>query len=142
MACRGGGPVTQSADGNISLTVSPHGCRSQPDLVYRVSGGARNFEFSGPAPQHHDIFVSNTGRSVLFVDKNLRADRGTIRLFRDGVHHGGFRISELLGRDHNYVSEGLFVKVSLDGLHVVVSSLQDEELNRSHLSNFHFQLSR
>lgn len=141
MACSAGGPVTQSANGNISLSVSDHGCQAHPDAVYTVSGGSRNFEFSGPEPRYSDILVSNTGRSVLFVEKNPRADRASVVIFRDGARLGSYSISDLLGGDHNYVSDGLFVKVSLDGLHVVISSLQDEELTRNHLRDFRFQAS-
>ncbi len=139
MACHEGGPVTQSENGRVSLTVSAYGCQAYPSSTYTVSGGRRTFQFDGPSPDHSEVLVSNTGRSVLFLEENPRADRASITLFRDGAQHGTYALADLLGAQHTYVTDALYVKVALDGLEVVIRDLQDGELNRIHLRDFRFQ---
>ncbi|MEM9191793.1 MAG: hypothetical protein AAGF12_21655 [Myxococcota bacterium] len=130
--CREGGSVATSRNGSVRVVSSAWGCRAYPDRTFTIEGRTRSYTITG-APPHEHVFVSDTGRTVLFVEEHVRADQHSVAMFRDGYRLGVYPVSELVGAQHRVVTEGLHVETEIDGVELVIRDLQGNEVLRRHL---------
>lgn len=123
-----------AAYGRARVHIGPHGCRAFPTGTHTVELDGSTLYTTDDVPRYETIFVSDTGRTlVLTHERNLRADRASITVFRDGRRFGNYAISNLVGDRHHVVTERRFVEVSIDGLALVIDDVDGTNLYRHHV---------
>lgn len=138
LACHAGGVVATSQSGRAEVHEGAHGCRSFPLAKYTVVvGGVRGPEIDS-LPSHRDIYVSDTGRTILLVGRTTRADQDSVTAYRDGRAFGTYTIAELLGDQASQVGDAI-VRPSIEGVDLVITTLDGVEVTRSYLGELSFR---